>query len=257
MTAAAWALFALAALAAVGDWVSVSGRWPAIRRLEWAAKPAVPVLLAGCALVLRTPVPARRDWFVAALAFCLVGDVVLMESSGRLVDDDPLTENRDRLVGFAAGLAAFLAALAAFTVGLRQSGGGGAAWAVAAAVLALAAVVPLRAVLRGLARRRQLALRGPVLVYAVVLVIMAAASVAAGLDGATPPGDAPLAMAGGLLFAVSDTLLAVDRFALPLPRGRLLVHVPYHLALGLLVLSLAGAVVVPHPGPVPGLPGAS
>jgi hypothetical protein len=37
---------------------------------------------------------------------------------------------------------------------------------------------------------------------------------------------------------VSDTVLALDRFARPLPNAKLMVHVPYHLAQGLLVLSL-------------------
>jgi len=37
---------------------------------------------------------------------------------------------------------------------------------------------------------------------------------------------------------VSDTVLALNRFVRPLPRGDVAVHMTYHLAQGLLVLSL-------------------
>jgi uncharacterized membrane protein YhhN len=51
---------------------------------------------------------------------------------------------------------------------------------------------------------------------------------------------APLAAAGATCFLASDTLLAVDRFDRPIPRGTLAVHVTYHVAQVLLVLSLLG-----------------
>ena len=41
-----------------------------------------------------------------------------------------------------------------------------------------------------------------------------------------------------LLFVVSDTVLALNRFVRPIPTGDVAVHVTYHLAQGLLVLSL-------------------
>jgi uncharacterized membrane protein YhhN len=46
------------------------------------------------------------------------------------------------------------------------------------------------------------------------------------------------AAVGAVLFLVSDTLLAWNRFIGPVPRGSLPVHVTYHLAQILLVLSL-------------------
>jgi uncharacterized membrane protein YhhN len=48
----------------------------------------------------------------------------------------------------------------------------------------------------------------------------------------------PAAAVGAVLFLVSDTVLALNRFVRPVPRGQLVVHVTYHLAQGLLVLSL-------------------
>ena len=43
---------------------------------------------------------------------------------------------------------------------------------------------------------------------------------------------------GGLLFLVSDTTLARNRFVARVPHGDLLVHVTYHLAQFLIVLGL-------------------
>jgi len=43
---------------------------------------------------------------------------------------------------------------------------------------------------------------------------------------------------GAALFVVSDTILAVNRFVRPIPHGDVAVHLTYHLAQGLLVLSL-------------------
>ena len=48
----------------------------------------------------------------------------------------------------------------------------------------------------------------------------------------------PAALVGAALFVVSDTILAVNRFVRPLPHGDVAVHLTYHLAQGLLVLSL-------------------
>jgi uncharacterized membrane protein YhhN len=48
----------------------------------------------------------------------------------------------------------------------------------------------------------------------------------------------PAAAVGATFFVLSDTLLALNRFVRPLPLGNVAVHVTYHLAQGLLVLSL-------------------
>ena len=97
-------LMAVAAAAALADWVAVgTGR----SRLEYAAKPAVVVALAAAAVVLpvdRTDLVDRRWWFVAALACCLVGDVLLMVPKNL----------------FVPGLAAFLVGHALFIGGLLQ-----------------------------------------------------------------------------------------------------------------------------------------
>ncbi|HET9051794.1 MAG TPA: lysoplasmalogenase family protein, partial [Candidatus Dormibacteraeota bacterium] len=69
----------------------------------------------------------------------------------------------------------------------------------------------------------------PVVVYIAVVGAMAASAVASG---------SALAAAGGWLFLLSDATLAWDRFVRQMRWGPLVVAVTYHLAQGLLAVSL-------------------
>ena len=224
MTTGSWALLALSAVAAVVDWVAVSGVAPRWRAVEYGAKPAVPALLAATALALHPTDPALRAVTVGFLALCLVGDVLLMLPS-------------DSTALFAGGLGAFLAAHLLLIFGLAASMDGG-GWSVVRALVALAVVtaVPAGAVIRAVARDHR-PLLVPVVLYIAVLLVMGAVAVAAGAGAGRAASD-PALLVGALAFIASDTLLAVNRFVRPLPRATLLVHTTYHLALGLLVVSL-------------------
>ena len=217
-----WILMALAGAAAVVDWVAVgSGN----RRLEYAAKPAVLGALVAAATVLpldHTDLVARRWWFVAALACCLVGDVLLM-LPGNL---------------FVPGLAAFLVGHGLFIVGLLQPpappGVPPFSFAVTGLVAAAVVVVAVESVpgailLRSLVAAGQQALVAPVCVYTAAIATMVVLAVNVGVVAAA---------IGSVLFLVSDTLLSWNRFVRPVPSGPLAVHVTYHLAQGLLVVSL-------------------
>jgi uncharacterized membrane protein YhhN len=217
-----WILMALAGAAAVVDWVAVgSGN----RRLEYAAKPAVLGALVAAAAVLpldHTDLVDRRWWFVAALACCLAGDVLLM-LPGNL---------------FVPGLAAFLLGHGLFIAGLLQPpappGVPPFSFAVdglvAAAVIVVAVEsVPGAILLRSLVAARRQALVAPVCVYTAAIATMVVLAVNVGVVAAA---------IGSVLFLVSDTLLSWNRFVRPVPSGPLAVHVTYHLAQGLLVVSL-------------------
>jgi uncharacterized membrane protein YhhN len=78
-------------------------------------------------------------------------------------------------------------------------------------------------------RRQQPGLVVPVIAYLGVFVVMVAS---AGGTGSL------VAVAGALLFLYSDAILAWNRFVKPLPYGRLVNIVPYHVGEALLVLSL-------------------
>jgi uncharacterized membrane protein YhhN len=217
-----WILVAVAAVAAVVDWTAVAR---GDRTLEYAAKPAVLVALTAAAVVLpaaHTVLDDRRWWFVAALVASLVGDVLLMLP-------------RDL---FVPGLVAFLAGHVFYIVGLLQppSPPGTPPFAfsttglvVAAVVIGVAAAYPAARIFSSLVRAGQRELIAPVAVYLVVIATMAVLAVNVGV---------PAAAAGALLFVVSDTVLALNRFVRPFPGGNVVVHVTYHLAQGLLVLSL-------------------
>jgi len=217
-----WILMALAGAAAVVDWVAVgSGN----RRLEYAAKPAVLGALVAAAAVLpldHTDLVARRWWFVAALACCLVGDVLLM-LPGNL---------------FVPGLAAFLVGHGLFIVGLLQPpappGVPPFSFAVTGLVAAAVVVVAVESVpgailLRSLVTARHEALVAPVCVYTAAIATMVVLAVNVGVVAAA---------IGSVLFLVSDTLLSWNRFVRPVPSGPVAVHVTYHLAQAFLVVSL-------------------
>jgi uncharacterized membrane protein YhhN len=217
-----WTLLEVAAAAAIVDWTAVAR---SDRRLEYLAKPGVLVALTAACAVLpatHTVLVDRKWWFVAALVLCLAGDVLLMLP-------------RDL---FVAGLGAFLVGHLLYIVGLLQppSPPGVPPFAFSTTGLVVAAlvgvaygVVPATLIFRSLVRSGQRELIAPVAVYLVVILTMAVLAANVGV---------PAALVGAALFVVSDTILAVNRFVRPIPHGDVAVHLTYHLAQGLLVLSL-------------------
>lgn len=207
MTVVSWLLLALAGVAAVLDWWSVAADR---RRVEYVAKPLVLILLIGVAVLLVPADPGVRTAVVVGLGFGLVGDVLLM------------------LDRFVAGAAAFLIGHIAYLVAFLQVPLK-AGWLFAGAViLGLLLSLVARPVLAGALSRSRL-LGGIVAAYLVALGAVLVLGVGTGNLWAA---------AGVTLFAVSDALLALGRFADRSPGGRVTVHVTYHLAQALIVLSL-------------------
>ena len=219
-----WILIGVAGVAALVDWTAVAR---ADTRLEYVAKPAVLVALTLAAVSLpaaHTDLVDRKWWFVAALVASLVGDVLLM-----------LPRNL-----FVPGLASFLVGHVLFIIGLLQppSPPGTPPFSfsttglvVAAVLIGLAAVVPAFLIFRSLVRDGHRELIAPVAVYLVAIATMAVLACYVGV---------PAAALGAIFFLVSDAVLALQRFVRPFPQGNVVVHVTYHLAQWLLVLSLLG-----------------
>jgi uncharacterized membrane protein YhhN len=219
MNVAAWITVGLLAVAAPLNWW---GRWPATvlpggadrERWDTVTKPIPTVLVIALAVALDAPVTATA-WCVAALVFCLVGDVALLAAVDR----------------FVVGLASFLVGHLAFVGQMAALGFDGVAWgAGAAAVLVVFGLsVGLRIVRSAAASER--ALRLPVGAYLVVIAVMTVSAWATGL---------PWAMVGAAAFVVSDSILGWGKFVAGRRWMPLAVMVTYHWALVGLTLSLIG-----------------
>ena len=209
MTPVALGLLVAAGVAAVTDWVAVAAT---LRRLEYVAKPAVMVGLIAVALTLRPASGAERAFFVAALALGLLSDVFLMLP-------------RDM---FLAGLVAALVEHVAYIAGFRTRQLELGLLVVAVLVSLLSVAIFMPSIYRAL-RAGHPSLVWPVFAYVAVFIVMVAS---AGGTGSL------VALAGALLFFYSDAILAWNRLVKPLPMGRIVNIVPYHLGVALLVLSL-------------------
>lgn len=193
-------LLAAFAVAAVSDWFAVaSGR----QTLRWVTKPAALALL-----LLWAALGSATGWpLLAALVFSLLGDVYLM-----------LPANL-----FAAGLGAFLIGHICYLFAFEAPLLGRGLWLLG--VLAVATPLTLR-ILRSVPSA---ALRGAVAAYMLVLAAMVASAAASG---------SLIAASGAVLFMVSDSMIAWNRFVAPFAGARLAIIVTYHVGQYLLVSVL-------------------
>jgi uncharacterized membrane protein YhhN len=210
VTATAFLLLALAAVAAMADWWAVgSGH----RGVEYLAKPLTLVVLIAAAARLDVGDGAVQGAFVVALVFSLLGDVLL------LLPDE----------WFVFGLASFLAAHVAYVVGFWLAGVSLFAFLVGVVLVAIAVVLLGRRIIGGVAAGEDAALVVPVTAYMLVISVMVASAVGT--------KDA-LAIIGACLFYTSDALIAWTKFLHDFRHGRLAIIVTYHVAQFALVLSL-------------------
>jgi uncharacterized membrane protein YhhN len=202
---------AVIVVSAVGNWVA---RWREHQIGEWITKPLVTGALIVAAATL-TPVSAdQRAWFVVGFALCLLGDVLLMPP----VDS------------FEGGLGAFLLAHVAFIAGFLVRGHNATRYGRLIAILAIGLLVMIVvAPVLAEVRKDHAPLALPVLVY--VLAILAMVVVAAVYGGAW-------GLAGALAFAVSDSMLAWNRFMDRAAWRHVAIMITYHLALIGFVTSL-------------------
>jgi uncharacterized membrane protein YhhN len=169
------------------------------RRTERWAKPATLVALIVVALVLGATGSNAGGWLLVALFLGLAGDVLLLGDS----------DTRFRL-----GLAAFLVGHLAFVVSFTRLGLDPAGWAWVAWVVLLLCLLATRHVPGATYVRGGQALALPVALYTVVIAV------------------------GATVFAVSDSVLAVDRFVQPRPWAPVAVMVTYHLGQALIVAGV-------------------
>lgn len=211
------ALLVIFLVAAAANWYAVAR---GDKRLEYAAKPAALAVLIAAAVVMDPDDSTARAALVVALAFSLAGDVALM-----LPGRQPGSAGPNMfLVGLGAFLAGHVAYVAAFWID-----GVAAGW-VAAGVLVAGAVAYAvgRPVVRAVQGSAEPGLAAPVAGYIAVICLMVLSAIGTGKS---------LAIGGALLFALSDSLIARERFIAQMPGGRVAIIVTYHVAQLLLVLS--------------------
>jgi len=215
------AAIALAAVAAImGATFAAPATVDGWRLLHWLAKPLATLLILWRAWRAQPAVsPGYRRWITIGMAFSLVGDIFLMLP----VD------------AFVAGLVAFLFGhlcfIRAFLSDTRFA-------ARPLAILGCLAYGGLN--LWALWPTLPDALHLPVVVYVVVLAAMGGQSVARAWthgDDALA-GAAQWAAGGALLFMLSDTLLAWNRFRFAIPLSALWVLATYYAALWCLARSV-------------------
>jgi len=208
------ALFAAAAVSAL---LAIAAEWEERRHPAfYLLKPLTTVLILAAALSLAPASGAGyRQWVVIALALSMLGDICLMfEGDG----------------WFAGGLGSFLLAHVGFIVAFLK--GVSLAWPPAWTLLPLVYGLGLCAWLLP----RAGALRIPVALYCLVLLGM---TLAAALRLQTLGGQpAVLAVAGALLFVVSDSALALRKFAGPYRGAQALILSTYWASIGLIAGSV-------------------
>lgn len=214
MTRALPWLVAVAAALAIGaalEWLP--------RPLLFVAKPLATILIAAAAWPRGREVPVVRRLVLAGLGLSLLGDIALLWPQE----------------GFLPGLVAFLLAhlcyIAAFCRPLR--------FAARPGPFVLYGVVAL-AILAWLWDGVAPGLRVPVIAYVACLASMAAQGAGVWLAARGTPAEALARRAamGGALFLASDALLAVNKFAVPLPFASLWILATYWAAQWAIASSL-------------------
>jgi uncharacterized membrane protein YhhN len=204
-------IWLLPAASAVVDWYAVAR---GDRRTETWAKPATLAALVVVALVLGAADSSAGLWLLLALLLGLAGDVFLLDDS----------DSRFRL-----GLAAFLLGHLAFVISFTRLGLDPPDWQWMAWFVLFGCLVATRQVVPATFLRGGQALALPVAFYTVVIGAMVILAFDTG---------EPLVALGAAVFAVSDSILALDRFVRPRPWAPVAVMVTYHLGQALIVAGV-------------------
>lgn len=177
------------------------------RRIAYVLKPLTTALIIVVAAAPNPVSNIYRGAIVAGLVLSLAGDVFLMLPVDR----------------FVAGLASFLAAHLCYIVAFVSVGS-------SKSVVAGMLLIAWGAFLLGQLWARLGRLRSPVAVYAAVLMVMAWTAI----------GTSAAAATGAVLFVISDSVLALERFGRAHRWGRAVVQWTYVAAQLLIALSTAG-----------------
>lgn len=221
MTIAAFSLLGVPLALAAADWVALARRW---RLAHFILKPAVMLAILAW-LGFASGFPGGLLWFALGIIFSLLGDILLMLPAEL----------------FLAGLIAFLLAHLSYVIGLNPARFP--VFNLASLILAGFVALPAVEVHRQLAASAHHSSQGrlalPLLIYIIVIGLMAWSALLSLLrdDWQTIPALA--VSTGALLFLLSDTLLAWQKFIAPIQDGQVKNMAAYHLGQILIVFAAA------------------
>ncbi len=196
--------------------LAISGEHRGPQRLTYIFKPLTLVLIILLAAVPKYPVThLYRYLIIGGLVCSLVGDTFLLKKSR-----------------FVQGLLSFLVAHILYIVAfVNASGGKFSSWAAWLFVIHGGAM--LRWLWPGLGK-----MKVPVVVYMLALLFMAVAGTSWSLQSGGWRGNgAYLVGIGAILFVISDSILAVDKFRQSFRSAQLLILITYFAAQLLIALS--------------------
>jgi uncharacterized membrane protein YhhN len=195
---------------AIFDWVAVAKKW---KPLEYIVKPSVIVALLAWLWSIGG-FYGHPLWFVIGLVFSLIGDIFLMLPTKL----------------FSAGLIAFLLAHVAYLIGFNDSLPPlNLVSMILATMVGITAFHVGREILSSLTSSRYHRLRLPVIIYILTISLMLLSAVVTLVRPEWSVGSSLLVSAGAILFAISDTILAWNKFVAPLKREKLAVIISYHI----------------------------
>lgn len=211
---------------AILDWLAVGLGW---NKAKYVTKPLVMILLIGW-MSIHGGWNAPVLWFTLGAAFALIGDICLM-----------LPGNY-----FLAGLASFLIAHLLYITGFfTESLFLSPLWVATGVIVTSFAVFLTRKIRQEVHRKTGARrLRWSVTIYSIAVTAMFLSALSTIQKPDWSPSTYFAVALGGMLFYLSDTLLAYDRFVSTIQHGRLMVRITYHLGQ---ILLLAG-VLTHFPG---------
>jgi len=211
------------------NWLAVARRW---KPLEYITKPGTMVfLLLWLGKISSLPpfgtnslTDTHLTWFALGLIFSLAGDVFLMLPRER----------------FIAGLFSFLLAHLTYILGLNPTPPPINLANLIVVLLVGLTTLKIYSRLRvGIERKASSGMASPVLVYSIVISLMLMSALFTFVRTDWTPLPAYLVSGGALLFFLSDTLIAWNRFVSPLKNRDLKVMTTYHIGQFGLILGAA------------------
>lgn len=213
-------LLVLTATSALLDWYAVYKGW---KKIEYFAKPVTMIFLFVWLLTTSSGLNSIGLWFGVGLLLSLAGDIFLMLPKEQ----------------FIAGLIAFLLAHIAYIIGFNQSLPPFDVMGLIMAILiGIIAAQCYKHTADGLIAQGREKLQKPALAYTAVISIMLLSAL---LTFSRPDWSTSAAITvsiGAALFALSDSILAWNKFVAPIKNGRLMNMATYHLGQIILIFGV-------------------